>query len=155
MLSVKSQVLGNVMSIQLSGALDEADDLGTAIGHLKSSELHLYCKGLSRINSEGVRGWIKYFTQLTKNGVKLKFFEAPPIFVEQLNQVRNFLCGGELVSLYLPFRCISCKSELVSLIALDALEKVYKSLPMPKCPKCSGQVELDDHPGEYFAFLER
>ena len=75
--------------------------------------------------------------------------------MEQINLISNFTCGGEVESIYVPFSCVNCKSELVGLFKCEDLKKLQLRLPDLKCSKCAGKAVFDDIPEEYFGFLMR
>jgi hypothetical protein len=113
------------------------------------------CKEVPRINSVGVKAWIKYFQAATSAGTKLKFTDCSTAIVEQINLISNFTCGGEVESVYVPFACTNCKSELVGLFKVPDLKQFGQDIPELKCTKCGGKAVFDDIPEEYFGFLER
>jgi anti-anti-sigma regulatory factor len=149
--ATKNQV-GNVQVVRLSGAIEESANFDNLIGSVVG-ELHVNCKEVPRINSVGVKGWIKYFQALQTKGVKLKFIECSTAIVEQANLISNFTCGGTIESIYVPFACESCRTELIGLFKTEDLKKLNFELPALKCSKCGGKTVFDDIPEEYFGFL--
>ena len=113
------------------------------------------CWRFSSINSVGVKAWIRYFQSLAAKGVKVSFTECSTAIVEQINLISNFTCGGRVESIYVPFACTNCKSELVGLFKTDDLKKTQLKLPDLKCSKCGGKAVFDDVPEEYFSFITR
>lgn len=152
MLNVIKEQKGGTLIIKLSGTIDESVNFDTLIGP-PPGELHVGTKDVTRINSVGVKGWIKYFQVAQQKGSKLKFFECSTAIVEQLNMISNFTCGGIVESIYVPFSCSSCKSELVGNFKVSDLKANKFKLPEIKCSKCSGKVIFDDIEEEYFGFL--
>jgi hypothetical protein len=90
-----------------------------------------------------------------KKGTKLKFFECSSAIVEQVNLISNFLCGGTVESVLVPFNCTQCKCELVGMFKTEDLKKIQYDVKDLKCSKCGGRAVFDDVPEEYFAFLSR
>lgn len=154
MLKVAKEQKGNVLAIKLSGSIEETVNLEELIGPT-SQEVHINSKEVTRINSVGVKGWIKYFQTLQGKGVKLTFQECSTAIVEQINLISNFTCGGEVESIYVPFACVNCKAELIALFKTVDLNPEKLNLPELKCTKCSGKAVFDDIEEEYFAFLDR
>lgn len=152
MLNVAKDQKGNVLTAHLSGSIEESVNFSTLIG-APPSELHVNCKGITRINSVGVKAWISYFQGVSSKGVKLKFVECSTAIVEQINLISNFTCGGEVVSVFVPFSCEACNAELVGLFFADAIKKLNYKLPDLKCTKCGNKAVFDDIPEEYFNFL--
>lgn len=154
MLNIVKEQKGAVLEIKLSGSIEESVDFEKLVGEV-SGELHVNCKEVPRINSIGVKGWIKYFSSLATKGVKLKFSHCSTAIVEQINMISNFTCGGAVESVYVPFSCQTCKAELVGLFKAEDLKKLQLKLPELKCTKCGGKAVFDDIPEEYFAFINR
>ena len=154
MLKVVKEQKGSAIEVKLSGSVEESVNLEELIGS-PTGELIVNCKEINRINSIGVKGWIKYFQSLTAKGVKLKFIECSTAIVEQINLISNFTCGGVVESIYVPFACSSCKTELIALFKAADLKQNGIQLPELKCTKCSGKAVFDDIEEEYFAFLDR
>ena len=150
---IKEQKDG-VLTVRLSGSLDESVSLEQLIG-TPPTELHVYTKEIRRINSIGVKTWIKFFQNTTKRGTIVKFYECSTAVVEQVNAISNFTSGGSVESIFVPFACMNCKSELVGLFKASDLKKIQFKIPDLKCSKCGGKAVFDDIPEEYFGFLGR
>src|SRR5262249_22789974 len=145
---------GTVLVVKLSGSIEENVSFDQLIG-APPGELHVVCKEITRINSVGVKSWIKYFSGAQQKGTKLRFQDCSTAIVEQVNLISNFTAGGAVESIYVPFSCQSCKSELVGLFKCEDLKKLSFKLPELKCSKCGNKAVFDDIPEEYFAFLMR
>ena len=154
MVKVTKEQKENVLVVKLSGSIEETVNLEELIGPTPQ-EIHVNSKEVTRINSVGVKGWIKYFQSLQAKGVKLKFQECSTAIVEQINLISDFTWGGEVESIYVPFACENCKSELIALFKTTDLNPENLNLPELKCTKCSGKALFDDIEEEYFAFLDR
>lgn len=154
MLNVVKEQKGNVLVVRLAGSIEESVNFDQMIGP-PPDELHVNSKEVPRINSVGVKAWIKYFQTANAKGTKLRFVECSTAIVEQINLISNFSCGGIVESIYVPFSCTACKSELVGLFKTDDLKKIQLKLPDLKCTKCGGKAVFDDIPEEYFGFLMR
>ena len=154
MVNVVKELKGNVLVVRLIGAIEESVNFDQMIGPTPG-EMFINCKEVPRINSVGVKGWIKYFQGAVSKGTKLKFLECSTAIVEQINLISNFTCGGVVESIYVPFACTNCKSELIGLFKAEDLKKLNLKLPDLKCSKCGGSAVFDDIPEEYFSFLTR
>ncbi len=154
MLNVIKEQKGDVLVIRMTGSIEESTNFETLIG-TTPNEVHVYTKEVPRINSTGVKAWIKYFAALQAKGVKIKFFECSTSIVQQINLITNFTCGGEVVSMYVPFACGQCSAELVGLYPCTTLKEMNCEVPDQKCSKCGGAAAFDDIPDEYFGFLSR
>lgn len=154
MIKVAKEVNGNILTLRLSGSIEETVNLDEMVG-TTPPEVRVDCKEVTRINSVGVKGWIKYFQGLQAKNVKLTFFQCSTAIVEQINLISNFVCGGTVESIYVPFACTNCKAELIALFRTTDLNPDAIQLPELKCTKCSNKAVFDDIEEEYFAFLSR
>ncbi len=154
MINIVKEQNGGTLTVRLVGSIEESVNFDEMIG-ATSQELVVNTKEVSRINSVGVKGWIKYFQSLKAKGTQLRFVECSTAIVEQINLISNFTCGGTVESIYVPFACESCKSELVGLFRAADLKKSGMNIPSVKCTKCGGTAEFDDIPEEYLGFLDR
>jgi len=153
LLNIVKEQKDNALNIILTGSIEESVDFDKLIGD-PAPVMHVNCKAVPRINSVGVKAWIKYFKRAQESGSKIKLIECSIAIVEQLNLISNFSCGAEVESIQVPFACESCGAELAGLFKVTALKDSQLNIPPLKCPKCSGQAVFDDIPEEYFNFLE-
>ena len=155
MINVVKEQHGTVLLVRLVGSIEESVSFEQLIGIPQPpiQALHVHCKGIVRINSVGVKAWIKYFQSVASRGIKLKFLELSTAIVEQINFITNFRCGGEIESIYVPFACEKCHTELVGLFKVDVLKKLQCKIPPLQCSKCGGQAVFDDVPEEFFGFI--
>lgn len=154
MVNVVKEKKGNVLCIRLIGSIEETVNFDDLLGP-PSPEMEVNCKEIPRINSVGVKAWIKYFQACVSSGTKLKLVECSTAIVEQINLISNFSCGSVIESIFVPFSCSSCRSELVGLFKTEDLKKIHLQLPDLKCTKCGKNAVFDDIPEEYFGFLKR
>ncbi len=154
MVNVSKDKKGDVLYVRLSGAIEETVNFDQLLG-APPVEMEVNCKEIPRINSVGVKAWIKYFQSCQKRGTKLRFVECSTAIVEQINLISNFTCGGTVVSVFVPFSCLNCKSELVGLFKTEEIKKLQLKLPELKCTKCGNKAVFDDIPEEYFGFVAR
>jgi hypothetical protein len=154
MLTVTREQKNGVTQVKLTGVIDEHVDLHKEVGALPA-RVEVNCREISQINSLGVKAWIEYFSKAAGSKVQFAFVECPPPIVEQLNYITNFSCGGQVLSVSVPFTCEKCHKELRGVIKAEDLRKVAYKLPPIQCPKCKAKAHFDDVPEEYFAFLIR
>ena len=154
MLNVTKESKGGVLVIKLSGSIEESVNFDQLLGEAQP-QMHVYCRDVKRINSIGVKAWIRYFQIAQKKGSNIKLFECSTAIVEQINLISNFTCGGTVESLFIPFCCNQCKTELVGLFKSEDLKKLNLKVPDFKCAKCGGKAAFDDIPEEYLGFLTR
>jgi len=72
-----------------------------------------------------------------------------------INTVSNFICGGTIESVYVPFHCGKCKSNLHGLFQMTDLKNAKLPPADLPCPKCDGSAKFDDLPQDYFRFVTR
>lgn len=153
MLTVNKVEVQNGLRVELQGAIEESVNLDQLIGPFQGS-LTVNCRGITRINSIGVKTWMRYFQGLRFNGKYFEFEEVPHPVIEQLNMIANFECGGKVVSILLPFSCTKCQSEFVASCQTKEIVESGFSIPVAKCEKTDCGARFDDDPDEYFYFLE-
>lgn len=141
------------MVVELQGALEENVNLAQLIGHF-SGDLRVRCRGITRINSVGVKTWMRYFQELRAQGKVFRFEEVPQPLIEQLNMISNFACGGEIVSLNLPYSCVKCQKEFIASVPVIELRDAQLQIPNVKCEQMDCAARFDDDPREYLGFLE-
>ena len=154
MVNVLKEQKGNILAVRLVGSVEESVNFETLIGNA-GPEVHVNCKEVPRINSIGVKAWIKYFSSLQQAGTRLRFIECSTAIVEQINLISNFVCGGTVESIYVPFSCGACRGEFIALFQVADMKKLGLNIPELSCPKYDGKAAFDDIPEEYFAFLSR
>lgn len=152
MVNIVKEQKGDVLVVKLSGSIEESIDFDKLIGPTPK-EVHVSTKAVPRINSVGVKAWIKYFQGLGAKGVKIVLFECSMAIVEQINLISNFRCGGTVTSLYVPYLCQNCGAESAAPYSTEQLQKLNFQIPDAKCPKCGGKATFDDISEEYFYFL--
>ena len=153
MLSVNKQVNLDKTLFTLSGTIDDADDVGKLVG-FSTGPTTINCKAITRINSVGIKNWIKHFSEFTTKNPQLVFEALAPALVEQVNIVKNFITAS-IASISMPYKCAKCSTALVAIVKIEDLKKMGTAIPATKCPKCSGDAEFDDVPEEYLGFLSK
>lgn len=155
MLTVNKAKKGNLEVFQIVGPVDDRSNFDESFGPVPDSptEIHVNCAQVTRINSVGVKSWIKYFQKVQAKNLKLVFHECAPPIVQQMNMVFNFLCGGKVATLLGPFACEACGNNfLSSLKVADIQSSNFNIQPIP-CSKCQKPAEFDDVPKLCFKFL--
>jgi anti-anti-sigma regulatory factor len=152
MLTVNKQQTKAGLLVEFSGAIEENVDFEQLIGPF-IGELIINCKAVTRVNSIGVKTWMRYFQLLRTRGDKFKFVECSSAIIEQLNMISNFACGGPVESVLLPFSCIKCQNEFVASCKTAELKASGLTIPTVKCEKPGCAAQFDDDPEEYLYFL--
>ncbi len=159
-LKIQKEHRDNSIWIVFSGDIDETADFDQPLPlqelrDAAPTEVVIVGKEVRRINSSGVKAWIKHFQGVAGLGISMRMVECSIALVEQINQIVNFNCGAAIESIYVPFSCAGCKTELVGLFPVTTLKQSLGALPVLKCTKCGGAAEFDDIEEEYFEFLNR
>lgn len=140
-----------VSLVKMSGTI-AANFPRDQLRHL-SGAVVLDLEGVTRVTSYGVAEWIKSLGSLERSFLGL--IRCRPAVVAQLNMVSGFVCGGEVISLYLPYICEHCDHEhQVLVMAKDAIAQLRRGGPGPiDCPRCGEPADLDDVPSSYLSFV--
>ncbi len=152
-LTVNKQQTDHRLEVELNGTIEENVNLDQLIGPFEG-ELIVKCRGITRINSVGVKTWMRYFQNIKAQGKIFKFIDCSHPIIEQLNMISNFACGGEVVSVLLPFSCLKCQSEFIASSKTSDLKANHLKIPAVKCEKPECAAQFDDDPEEYLYFLE-
>jgi hypothetical protein len=138
--------------LTLDGVLDEGFDYGS-LAQLMRGTTVLDLEGVRRITSFGVARW-RLALGDTPTG-PLFFIRCPPCMMTQFNIIRQFDCGGSVVSLFLPYLCLHCGAE--HRVLYDRRDKPQFSPSEVSehitCPRCADQADFDDVPEVYFEYL--
>lgn len=137
--------------LSLIGVIDENTNFEKTIGKIHSS-LDVNCKGIARINSIGVKGWVRYFNGLRKNGIRLRFFECPTAIIQQMELFHNFVDPSEICSLVISRFCKACKKTQDEIFSVADLKKNSFNISSEPCT-CGGMLNFD-HTDDYFKALK-
>ncbi|MBK6846770.1 MAG: hypothetical protein IPG96_04185 [Proteobacteria bacterium] len=105
--------------------------------------------GVARINSTGVREWLRFVEAINGKGPHRLFRCSAPI-VAQLNMIDNFRGSAKVESVIAPYYCEACGHELATEVTI---ENNTPKLPSPACAECGETMALDEMPARYFYFL--
>jgi len=144
---------GSVVMAQLAGVINEDNLLEERLTSTKGKGVLIDLANVERINSCGVRDWIRFAQRLEAAGNNLYLLRCSPVVVAQLNMVRNF-CGekGQVLSFQAPYFCPNCDEERTE--TFPAANVSAGTSPEATCPTCKGPMEFDDLPDLYFAFAK-
>ncbi len=105
------------------------------------------------MNSLGVRAWCEFLRAAPLQGYEFHACSVP--FVLQASMVEDVVGRGTVTSFFAPYHCGNCDHQEERLLQSAALLASSLEPPLFQCPKCDGQLLLDDLPERYFAFLQR
>ena len=155
LIHVVKQQKGDIFSIKMTGSIEESVDFMALVGMPPTQRVEILLREVTRINSLGVKAWIKYFQTLQAKALQVRLVECSTAIVEAINSIVNFTCGATVESLYVPYVCKGCKTELLGLFRAADLKKFAFKIPPLTCSKCQSEATFDDIPEEYFGFLIR
>lgn len=142
----RSEAGGTV--IEIEGTIDE-DTSFEPIMNL-SGPVTFNFKELKGINSCGIRNWVNYLKAL--GNITIHYEQCPPLVVRQMNMVPSFLGNAEVDSVFVPYVCDECEKEQMVLASAKEFQGGIKEV-FP-CDCGDGEMELDGHPKQYFAFTK-
>lgn len=110
--------------------------------------------GVARINSGGVREWLRFIRALSEERPRLSMERCSVPLVRQFNMVSGMRGRAEIRSVMVPYFCEQCEEERTDLLPLDGQQKGPHLTGTKDCPKCRAAMEVDDVVDSYFAFMK-
>jgi anti-anti-sigma regulatory factor len=136
----------------VQGEIDETTDLRPALAP-RTDTIVVDLGGVRRINSAGLREWLAFVRKLDQEGKKLVLERCAPAIVGQINMLPEFIGdSGEVLSIMLPFCCLDCGGEKLTLMDLQEPGSERLLNDSPTCPACGSLMEFDDVAETYLLF---
>ena len=153
----QKDISGGAATLTLSGVINERTALGSVFEDLECDELIINLKGITRINSCGVRDWVNATKPLSAK-FKIKYTECSAAIVDQLNMIVNFLSAGDIVSFYAPYCCEACEKEFDILLNIsehfaDPEDREEPAAPEIACPDCGKPMCFNEDEERYLSFI--
>ncbi len=143
---------GGETVLKLSGCVDESADL-QPIKTVAAGTLILDLGEVARINSVGVREWIRAMKTIPDN-VQVWWDNVSTAMVAQLNMIANFHGHSRIRSFYAPYYCTDCDLEQRFLLTMDDdLAEGRAVAPAHQCTECGAPLEFDDIEEDYLGGL--
>lgn len=141
-------------TLQISGTIDEHFSLEELAPRL-TGDIWIDLSGVVRINSCGVREWIKV---IAKSQARLHYRQCSSVIVSQFSMIPEFLGPfGRVESFEAQYVCPQCGHEdkLWLEVGKDILAglSIYEESPPMECTACGSSMECDHNPELYFSFL--
>lgn len=136
--------------IAFKGDIDERADFTTILA-LEVKALVIDLSEVRRINSIGVREWMRFVQALTTRNIEVVFEKCSVPIVQQLNMIAAFRGKGLVASVFAPYYCVKCDHNISHLVELNG-DLVDLEAKMT-CPKCGGPLEFDDIAQTYLGFV--
>lgn len=148
------QQASDLTYLKITGVIDEDNELYDLTDDVATGTLVIDQSDVERINSCGIRDWIRWLDSLKKRGVNVVLAECSPAVVSQINLIGNFIRNSSILSFYAPYFCPTCQTGKALLIDIDEVaESVHPRAPLCRCDECDGLMEFDDMEEIYFAFV--
>jgi hypothetical protein len=146
--------LGGAVIVVVQGDITEAVDLGPLAVRLRNEQRIVFdMAGVRYVSSAGVKAWADVISTL--EGKEYAFRHCSIAFASQAAMVPMVVGSGRVLSLEAPYHCTSCDRDDLRLLETRALLREGHNItpPVLRCVSCSGELEFDDLPNRYFAFL--
>jgi anti-anti-sigma regulatory factor len=141
----------NTVEVVMQGQINEDSNFDSLKG-LNPQRMILNLKGISHINSCGIREWIEFQKEHFK-AEEVIYQECPQVIVEQMNIVSGFVhSNGIIESFYAPYYSEALDKELKLL--LKPADIIGGKAPA-KTDEQGGELEFDDIEAQYFNFLRK
>ncbi len=145
--------------VALSGTMDEFFNYKDFFDQLKtnpSGSIEVDVSAIERINSVGVREWVRHMLSVHNH---LTLVKCPPAIVDQVCMIPQFLGPScEIKSFYGTFECGECGEELDKLyvVGRDIIkgEESYAEPDQIECKNCGNSMNFAHNHHVYFAFLQ-
>jgi len=142
---------GGALRVEVKGAITEAAEFGPVLS-TQTPRVHIDLSGVARINSSGVREWIRFIRQASA-ARQVILERCSPAMVRQFNMIANAAGAATVASLMLPYHCKACDADrTIVLDVLDGPALIHETAP---CPDCAAPMEFDDLSDGYLSFLAR
>lgn len=145
-----------VTYVELSGIIDEDSAIARTVESIDTPKMVINAHGVSRINSCGVRDWVKWMETLDQKETQVVIVECAVCFMTHINTLVNFLGSGSLESFYAPYHCPNCDEVRNILLNVDDLpDSTPVEAPQLRCDTCDHLLEFNDVEDYFFSFLPK
>jgi hypothetical protein len=142
------------VTVSLYGDFTEVTDFTALAARLApETELDFNMTAVRYVSSAGVRAWCQFLATLA--GKTYTFRHCSLAFAAQAAMVPMSVGAGTVLSVEAPYRCETCDRDELRLLEVRALARDGDHIvpPVLHCAICAGELEFDDVPDRYFAFL--
>jgi len=150
--TVTSTPAGDELAI--SGSIEDSAQLVPLAEQLGENPI-IDLKGVTFINSVGVREWMTLLDELAKRGKHVTLRNVSEPMVRQMTMVIEARGDATVESFYAPYACPACGDERPLLIVVGEHKAALADLAAPvlPCPACGADAEFDEFPARYLSFL--
>ena len=146
---------GSHLSVTFDGEVNEAVAFEECLEQLTAhtGTLNLDLAGIRRLNSAGVREWVKFMRSLseTEQIEEITYTRCSLAIVAQINMIKGFQGRAKIVSVYAPYSNEETGEEDQRLLEVADIKDPMNP-PTFDDPE-GGVWELDEMPERYFSFL--
>jgi hypothetical protein len=147
---MRRELAGELMRVDLRGAIDENADLDRVFVDLPAS-VEFGFRQIDRFNSIGVNRWVpRIATCVRERSTRVAALSYPVVF--QANCVSNLFGGATIVSCMAPYFCERCEERFEELIDADEVRRSDGAPPPRACRTCRGELVFDEL-DRYFALF--
>jgi CheY-like chemotaxis protein len=146
--------LGGGVLVTVQGDFTEAVNFAALAERLATEQrIHFDMARVRYISSAGVKAWCELVSMLA--GKQYVFRHCSMAFASQAAMVPMVLGDGPVLSTEAPYHCPTCHRDELRLLETKALfiDEGNVTPPLLRCVSCGGELEFDDVPNRYFAFL--
>ena len=140
--------------VVIAGVIDEdVDFMLYSLSGAATVKINL--DGIQRINSCGIREWIKWVA--TAQNSKIIYNNCPRFIIDQINMVQGFLpTNAHVESFYVPYYCEVTDAEENKLVnfGIDFTQNKI-NIPEKIKDKNDNIMEIDVIESKYFKFLKK
>jgi anti-anti-sigma regulatory factor len=151
-LSFKKEKRGTDVVVALNGDITEYAPWDKLIAQIDTPAVVFDLGDVKRINSCGVRDWLRMIRLLESKGVAIVLDRCSVPIVHSLTMISGFEGNGRIRSLFVPYYCEVCNVDSRRLYQVDSGGSVLDGEP---CPKCRNKMEFDDLPELYARWINR
>lgn len=146
--------LGGGVLVTVQGDFTEAVSFAALAERLATEKRIAFDMARVRyISSAGVKAWCDLVGKL--EGRQVVFRHCSLAFASQAAMVPMVLGGGSVLSAEAPYHCPTCQRDELRLVETKSLfiDDGNVTPPLLRCASCSGELEFDDVPNRFFAYL--
>ncbi|HUS67997.1 MAG TPA: PilZ domain-containing protein [Kofleriaceae bacterium] len=146
--------LGGGVLVTAQGDFTEAVNFAALAERLAPEQQIVFDMARVRyVSSAGVKAWCDLVAML--GGKKYVFRHISLAFASQASMVPMVLGEGTVLSAEAPYHCPTCQRDELRLLETKSLfiEEGNVTPPVLRCIGCGGELEFDDVPNRYFAYL--
>jgi len=143
---LEKNVSGDVTLLTMHGTLDQGFAGRATAAALATRKVVVSMRDIRRFASWGMSEWMDFLRGSADRDLYL--IECSTYAATQINLVTGLSGHAKLVSLYVPFRCSQCGTEIDSLVLATGDREALRhiSTTTSVCAKCGGQCSLEEHP---------